>query len=166
MIDVAFKRNSFNLENYQHKPDIMMPENSGININTQGDVTALSSCDLSNGESIVNLSTISTNVTTAVDRLPASPPPEQEGIRELLERLQKMIEADENLKPENKAQALEQVKALAEASKNPLNEGNKNTANSAMKILTGMIEEVPKAVNYIEACDTFLPQISTIFGLG
>ncbi|MFB2969876.1 hypothetical protein ACE1CD_12950 [Aerosakkonema sp. BLCC-F183] len=143
-----------------------MPEISGISINTQNDVTGVANRDLGNEEELINLGKISSDATNAIDELPASPPPEQEGSRELLERLEKMIEADENLKPQNKATALEQVKALAEAANNPEVEEKKNTARSAIGMLRGMMAEVPKANNFSEACNTLLPHIATIFGLG
>ena len=115
---------------------------------------------------LVDLDKISAEVTNTVNDLPASPPPDQEGIRELVERLQKMIEGDENLKAEDKAEALKQVQALAEASKNPLVEENKSIAESAMMRLRGKVEEVPEATNFSQACNGLLPQINTIFGLG
>lgn len=144
-----------------------MTEISGININTQGDISAVvAGGNISDRHGENNLEDITDKATNAINQLPASPPPEQEGIREVLDRLEQMIEADENLKAENKAEALEQVKVLAEASKNPEFEENRNTAESAIQRLRGMIAEVPKANNFSEACDTQLPQIESIFGLG
>ncbi|MFB2981880.1 pentapeptide repeat-containing protein [Microseira sp. BLCC-F43] len=62
---------------------------------------------------------ISGTVTNTINQLPESPEPDQPGIKELLTELQAAIEAETNLSDEDKAEALEQVKALAEAGKNP-----------------------------------------------
>lgn len=143
-----------------------MPENRGININTSGDITSKNDPDINHQKETVNLEKISDNVSNTINELPASPVPDQQGIKELLVRLQKMIEGDENLKPENKVEALEQVGILAKVGKNPQIEENQRTAESAIRMLRGIKEEVPKATNFTEACQNILPQLSTIFGLG
>jgi hypothetical protein len=113
----------------------------------------------------MNPNTISDEVNNSINELPASPPPEQEGIRELLEGLQRRIEGDENLPPESEAEALNQVKALVLAAKNAGIEEHRSMAFSAMQRLRGIGKEAPKANNFQEACEEILPQISTVFGL-
>ncbi|WP_413258781.1 hypothetical protein [Floridanema fluviatile] len=113
----------------------------------------------------LNLNKISNKVKNSISELPASPPPEQEGIRELLEHLQRRIEGDENLPTANKAEALSQVQALVEAAKNAGIEEHRSIAFSALQRLKGIVKEAPKANNFKEACENILPQIATVFGL-
>ncbi|MFB2897494.1 hypothetical protein ACE1CI_31640 [Aerosakkonemataceae cyanobacterium BLCC-F50] len=113
----------------------------------------------------MNLKTVSDEVKNSINELPASPPPEQEGIRELLEQLQRRIESDENLPPENEVEALNQLQALVLAAKNAGIEENRSMAFSALQRLKGLVKEAPKAHNFKEACENILPQISTVFGL-
>ncbi|MBE9228092.1 hypothetical protein IQ264_21970 [Phormidium sp. LEGE 05292] len=113
----------------------------------------------------MNPDTIRDTVKDLINELPASPPPEQEGIRELLEQLQRRIEADENLPTESEAEALSQIKVLVEAAKNAGIEEHRSIAFSALQRLRGIVKEAPKAHNFQEACEEILPQISTVFGL-
>ena len=112
------------------------------------------------------LSEISGNVTNAVNQLPDSPEPDKPGIKELLTQLQTAIEADTNLTQEDKAEALEQLKALAEAGKNPQEGAMQKTAKTAMKILKGTITSLPSAATLVEACNKLLPAIASLLGLG
>ncbi|NMF63510.1 pentapeptide repeat-containing protein [Brasilonema octagenarum] len=109
---------------------------------------------------------ISGTVTNTINQLPESPEPETPGIKELLTQLQEAIEADTNLTEEDKAEALEQVKALAEAGKNPQEGAMQKGAKTAMKILKGTVAGLPSAATLVEACSKLLPLISKFLGLG
>jgi hypothetical protein len=114
----------------------------------------------------LNLGDISGTVTNTINDLPASPEPEKPGIKELLTQLQAAIQADTNLPPEDKAEALEQVKALAEAGKSPQEGTMQKAAKTAMKILKGTIASLPSATKLVEDCSNLLPLISHFLGLG
>ena len=114
----------------------------------------------------INLGEISGTVTNTINELPKSSEPEKPGIKELLTQLQTTIEADKNLSEEDKAEALEQVKALAEAGKNPKEGAMQKSAKTAMKILKGTISSLPSAATLVEACGKLLPLISGFLGLG
>ncbi|NEU72579.1 hypothetical protein PI95_008360 [Hassallia byssoidea VB512170] len=114
----------------------------------------------------LNLGEISGTVTNTINELPKSDEPEKPGIKELLTQLQTAIEADTNLSEEDKAEALEQVKALAEAGKNPQEGAMQKAAKTAMKILKGTISGLPSAATLVEACGKLLPLISNFLGLG
>ncbi|MBD2607854.1 pentapeptide repeat-containing protein [Scytonema hofmannii FACHB-248] len=114
----------------------------------------------------LNLGEISGTVTNTINELPKSDEPEKPGIKELLTQLQTAIEADTNLSEEDKAEALEQVKALAEAGKNPQEGAMQKSAKTAMKILKGTISGLPSAATLVEACGKLLPLISGFLGLG
>lgn len=114
----------------------------------------------------LNLGEISGTVTNTINQLPDSPQPNQPGIKELLNELQKSVEAEPELKPEDKAEALEQVKVLAEAGLNPQEGRMKKLAGTAIKILRGTIASLPSAASLVEACNKLLPMITKLLGLG
>ena len=114
----------------------------------------------------LNLGDISGTVTNTINELPASPEPDKPGIKELLTELQAAIEADTNLPQEDKAEALEQVKALAEAGKSPQEGAMQKAAKTAIKILKGTISSLPSATKLVEQCSNLLPLISNFLGLG
>ncbi|MEH1897922.1 MAG: pentapeptide repeat-containing protein [Nostoc sp.] len=114
----------------------------------------------------LNLGDISGTVTNTINELAASPEADKPGIKELLTQLQAAIEADTNLSKEDKAEALEQVKALAEAGKSPQEGAMQKAAKTAIKILKGTISSLPSATKLVEQCSNLLPLISTFLGLG
>ncbi|MEH2441134.1 pentapeptide repeat-containing protein [Nostoc sp.] len=114
----------------------------------------------------LNLGDISGTVTNTINELPASPEPDKPGIKELLTQLQAAIEADTNLSKEDKAEALEQVKALAEAGKSPQEGAMQKAAKTAIKILKGTISSLPSATKLVEQCSNLLPLISNFLSLG
>ena len=114
----------------------------------------------------LNLGDISGTVTNTINELPKSPEPQKPGIKELLTQLQAAIEAEKDLSQEDKAEALEQVKTLAEAGKNPQEGAKQKEAKTAMKILKGTIAGLPVAATLVEACSKLLPLISKFLGLG
>jgi uncharacterized protein YjbI with pentapeptide repeats len=112
----------------------------------------------------LNLGDISGTVTNTINELPSSSEPDKPGIKELLAQLQTAIEAEENLPPEDKAEALEQVKALAEAGKNPQEGAMQKAAKTAIKILKGTVASLPDATKLVEECGKLLPLISQLLG--
>jgi uncharacterized protein YjbI with pentapeptide repeats len=112
----------------------------------------------------LNLGDISGTVTNTINELPSAES-EKPGIKELLTQLQAAIEAEKDLPEEDKAEALEQVKTLAEAGKNPQEGEKQKEAKTAMKILKGTIAGLPTAATLVEACSKLLPLISKFLGL-
>ncbi len=108
----------------------------------------------------------SSDVSNALNQLPDSPEPEQPGIKELLTRLQAAIDADTDLTPEDKAEALEQVILLVEAGQNPTEERRQKYARTAIKILKGTVADLPTTNHLVEECNQVLPAIARTFGLG
>ncbi|WP_315786797.1 pentapeptide repeat-containing protein [Fischerella sp. JS2] len=113
-----------------------------------------------------NLGDISGTVTNTINELPASPEPDKPGIKELLTKLQEAIEADANLSEEDKAEALEQVKTLAEVGQNPQEAGKQKTGKKAITMLKGLVSGLPATATLVEACSKLLPLISKLLGLG
>ncbi len=116
--------------------------------------------------STLNLGEISGTVTTTINQLPDSSQANQAGIKELLTQLQTAIEAENDLPQEDKAEALEQVKVLAEAGKNPQEGTMQKMGKTAIKILKGTAAGLPSAAKLVEECNKLLPLISKLLGLG
>ncbi|MDM9385658.1 hypothetical protein QUB80_33930 [Chlorogloeopsis sp. ULAP01] len=148
-IQTALQQPKFNIQGDTNVSDI-----SGINI--QG----------SSGSSVANLGTISGNVSIALNQLPDATDAEKPGIKELLSQLQQEITQSSYLPEENKAEALEQVKALAEAGKNPQESTQQKTAKTAITMLKGIFSGLPAVATLVEAANKLLPAISKLFGLG
>ena len=79
---------------------------------TGGTVTA-------SGAGALSLGDISGTVANTINQLSDSAKPDEPGIKELLTQLQTAIEAETDLSDDDKAEALEQVKTLAEVGKIP-----------------------------------------------
>ena len=109
--------------------------------------------------------TISGTVAEAIHQLPVSPEPDKPGIKELLTELQAAIEAETNLTAEDQAEALEQVKALAEAGKNPQEGTMQKAAKTSIKILKGTVASLPVAATLYEASQKLLPAIAQLLSL-
>lgn len=85
------------------------------------------------------------NVSFAINELPSSSEADKPGIKELLTQLQVAIEADPNLSKDDRNDALEQVKELAEAAQNPNDAEMKNKAKKADRMLGRIMKSVPQA---------------------
>lgn len=83
----------------------------------------------------------------------------------LLSQLQQVIETESALTVEDKVDALEQVRVLAEASKNPQEPVTQKLARNAIKILRGTAAMLPTATDFLNACTKLLPSISQLLGL-
>ncbi|MHC5759988.1 pentapeptide repeat-containing protein [Nostoc sp.] len=139
------------------------------NINAGGNV------DASRGErftvggditgSTINLGEISGSVSNVLNQLPSSPEPTQPGIKELLIQLQQAVDEDTDLAPEDKADLLEHVKALAEAGQTPDQEKKKGLVRKARINFDGILKSLPSTANIIESCSKLLPLIIKALGL-
>ena len=104
------------------------------------------------------------DVSAIINELPSSSEPDKPGIKELLTQLEAEIKADPNLSGEDREDALEQVKDLAEAAKNPNDAEMKNKAKKADRMLGRIISAVPQATKLLELCNNLLPLITKVFG--
>ena len=131
-------------------------ESKAMNPTNSNNITAR---DIS--QSTLN-SDISGIVTNTINQLPASPQSDKPGIKELLTELQTAIEAETDLSDDDKAEALEQVKALAEVGQNPQESTMQKAGKTAMTILKGTIASLPSAATLVEACSKLLPAIASL----
>ncbi|MEH1838020.1 MAG: pentapeptide repeat-containing protein [Nostoc sp.] len=156
MVDTALKQPKFYTQG-----DTNMSNISGINIEGSSNVSGIAG-----NNSVANLGTISGNVSIALTQLPDSPDAEKPGIKELLSQLQDAIIQSTYLPEEEKAEALEQVKTLAEAGKNPQESTKQKTAKTAITMLKGIFTGLPAVASLVEAGNKLLPAIAKLFGLG
>lgn len=121
--------------------------------------------DFNASGSVLNLGDISGAVTNTINQLPTSYHAGQPGIKELLTQLQEAISAESTLSDDDRAEALEQVKTLAEAGQDPSDGAMQKRAKGATTMLKGIAAGLPDAAKLVEACGKLLPVISSIFGL-
>ena len=114
------------------------------------------------GAGALSLGDISGTVANTINQLSDSAKPDEPGIKELLTELQTAIEAETDLSDDDKAEALEQVKALAEVGQNPQESTMQKAGKTAMKILKGTIASLPSAATLVEACSKLLPAIASL----
>ena len=133
-----------------------MSGSSSKNINVGKDATG----------STLNIGEISGIVTNTINQLPASPQSDQAGIKELLTELQTAIEAETHFSnDDDKGEALEQVKTLAEVGKNPQESTMKKAGKTAMTMLKGILAGLPSAATLVEAGSKLLPAIANLLFL-
>ena len=162
LLENALQQPKFYVETYQNQGEFIMSQSKGnVNISgVQGNVSGIAAAGENQTMTGVALGAISGSVTNTINQLPASPDPENPGIKELLAQLQAAIEAESELPDEDKAEALEQVKTLAEAGQKPEDNVLQKAAKTSMKILKGTVASLPDAAKLAEACVKLLPIIS------
>lgn len=109
---------------------------------------------------------ISGTVTTTINQLQQTREPNAIQLMELLRQLQQAIETEPSLSVEDKADALEQVKVLAEAGQKPGESTTQKVARNAIKILRGTAAVLPPAAEMLKACNTLLPTVARLLGFG
>jgi len=129
-----------------------------------GSVSGIVGGDIRGVIGVVNLGEISGDVSNAIGCLPDSQD-DKPGLKERLTELKEVIESETALSPEDKVEALEQVKALAEAGKKPEDGVLKKTAKTAVKILRGTVANLPDTAKLAEACSKLLPIIISLLAL-
>ncbi|OUC12627.1 MAG: hypothetical protein B0A82_21355 [Alkalinema sp. CACIAM 70d] len=167
MVVTAIGSNKFYIETYHHQGELIMSQSKGsVNISgVQGNVSGIAAAGKDQIMTGVAIGAISGSVTNTINQLPESPDPDNPGIKELLLQLKEAIEAETTLSDEDKAEALEQVKTLAEAGQKTEDGILQKSAKTAMKILKGTVASLPDAANLAEACAKLLPMISGLLML-
>lgn len=144
----------FYVEKYYNEGGIMS-ENHSVNIHaTSGSNVVYAGNDISG------------TVTTAINQLQQTHEPDAMQLMELLRQLQQVIEMEPALNVEDKADALEQVKVLAESGQKPGENAMQKVSRNAIKILRGTAATLPPAAELLKTCNTLLPTIAQLLGLG
>ncbi len=162
MIQTALYQPTFNVETVQGD---FMPENSGINISAGGSVGDISGLVGGDVSGVVNLGTISGNVTNAINQLPETSNPDQPDLKQLLMQLQEAIETDADLPDIDKADLLEQVQNLAEAKQTEEPAQKEGLARKARKMFEATLKSLPDTAKIVEASSKLLPLILKALGL-
>ena len=146
--------------------ELVVTENNGINITSGGgsigDISGLVGGDVSG---VVNLGTISGNVTNTINQLPDASEPDQPNLKELLTQLQQAIENDSDLSDPDKADLLEQVQVLAEAKQTEEPAKKEGLARKARKMFDATLSSLPQTASIVEACSKLLPMVLKALGL-
>ncbi|ACK64835.1 pentapeptide repeat protein [Rippkaea orientalis PCC 8801] len=152
MVNSAIQGKKFYVETYYQMGDTVS-EKSSINF-TARDISG-----------VVNLGSISGNVTNTINQLPESTDPNQPSLKELLTKLQAAIESETELPDKNKALALDQVKTLAELGQKPEDSALQKAAQLAIMALKGITSGLSETTKLVVECTKLLPAISTLLAL-
>jgi uncharacterized protein YjbI with pentapeptide repeats len=166
MVITALSSQRFYAETYYNLGETMSDHRGNIQISdVQGNVSGIAAAGQDQTMMGVAIGQISGEVTTSIQQLQESNPLDTAPLVDLLQQLQRMIEMEGALTSEDKAEALEQVKALAEAGQKPTEGAMKRVANTAIKILKGTVASLPSAAELVEACNKLLPLIAKLLYL-
>lgn len=146
------------------KGDLVMSQSKGnVNISgTSGNISGVAAAGENQTMTGVAIGAISGAVTNTINQLPETPQSDQPNLKELLTQLQKAIETEAELPNEDKAEALEQVKTLAEAGQKPEDSAMQKAAKTAMKILKGTTAGLSETTKLVLECSKLLPAIAAL----
>lgn len=158
-VNTYIQGDQHNVQGNQH----MSQSQGNVSINTsggnvQGVATASSTGDLT--LTGVALGDIHGEVTIAINQLSEDTTNETFSLKALLTQLQTLIEVETELNNEDKLEALEQVKMIANAGAKPDDSKLQRAANTALKILRGTIATLPEATKLVQGCTELLPEIT------
>ena len=114
--------------------------------------------------SAVNFGEIIGDVTNTINQIAADASPENAQLKALLQELTQAIEIDSHLDEEEKAEAANQVKKIAQASQNPDDAGLQKKAQRAVNFLETIAKALEPASKLAQACQKALPIILGILG--
>ncbi len=140
-------------------------EKSSINIQPGGNIGDISGLVGGDVSGVVNLGEISGNVANTINQLPDSAGTAEPSLKELLIQLQAAIESESELAPEDKAEALAEVKVLAEAGQKTADNVIQKAAKRSITFLKGTVSNLPDAAKLAGACATLLPLITKLLRL-
>lgn len=168
MLETAIQQPKFYVETYQHQGEFVMSQSKGnINISgsIQGNISGLAAAGDTQSITGSALGVISGTVTQTIHQLPSPSDPDTPNLKTLLQQLQTLIETEETLSDEDKVEALEQVKTLAEAGQHPQDGPLQKAAKTALKILKGTAASLPDATQFVQQVTTLLPAIAGLMAL-
>jgi uncharacterized protein YjbI with pentapeptide repeats len=164
LLDNALHQPRFYVETYQNQGEFIMSQSKGnVNIsNVQGNVSGVAAAGENQTMTGVAIGAISGTVTNTISHLPDTLDPTEPGIKELLLQLQALIEAETELPNEDKVEALEQVKILAEVGGKPEDSNLQKAGKTAIKILKGTFSGLSETTKLVSECAKLLPAISAL----
>ena len=114
--------------------------------------------------SAVNFGEIIGDVTNTINQIAADASPENAQLKALLQELTQAIEIDSHLDEEEKAEAANQVKKIAQASQNPDDAGLQKKAQRAVNFLETIAKALEPASKLAQASQKALPIILKTLG--
>lgn len=121
--------------------------------------------DLTASGAALNLGEISDTVANTINQISESSQSEQPSVKQLLQQLHQLFTEDDNLTEEDKAEALEQIQVLAEASQKPDESTMRKAAKTALKVLRGTMSALPPTLAIVKVCQELLPKVAECLGL-
>ena len=168
LLENAISQPKFYVETYQNQGEFIMTQQNKGNVNisgVQGNVSGVAAAGENQTMTGVALGAISGNVTNTISQLPDTTDPNEPSLKELLTQLQALIESESELNEEDKVEALEQVKVLAESGQKLEDSTLQKLAKTAVKILKGTIASLPDVTKLVESGAKLLPYITKLLGL-
>ena len=116
-------------------------------------------------QSVVNLRDIIGDVNHTINQIPADTSPQNQELKTLLQELTEAIQIEATLDDEEKAEAANQVKKIAQASQNPDDSAIQTKAKKAVNLLETIAKGLEPASKLFKACQKILPLIMGFLGL-
>ena len=117
-----------------------------------------------NNSGVLNLGEIVGDVNNTINQIPESQDSQNQELKTLLQELTTAIANENTLDDDEKAEAANQVKKIAEASQDPENESLQNKAKRAVSFLEIIAKGLEPASKLAKACQTALPIIISFLG--
>lgn len=162
MVTSAIENNRFYVETYYNLGDTVADKHSP-QFSAGGDINYVGG-DIRDVKGVVSLGAIQGDVSNTIGQIPGDSA-ESASLKELLTQLQEAIAAETSLADDDKAEALGQLKTLAEAAQAPADGPLQKAAKTAMKILKGTAAGLPDTAKLVEEFNKLLPAIATLVGL-
>jgi hypothetical protein len=143
-----------NIQSNVERSQMIHDSSQNVNIGNNTTVTG----------STINLGTINASVTNTINQLPADDS-NQVNPKDLLTQLQTAINSDESLPDDDKADLLEQVQNLAEATQTEELAKKEGIVRKAKKIFDATLKNLPDTAKIVEACSKLLPLILKALGV-
>jgi len=116
-------------------------------------------------QSVVNLRDIIGDVNHTINQIPDDNSPQNQELKPLLQELTDAIQIEATLDDEEKAEAANQVKKIAQASQNPDDSALQTKAKKAVNLLETIAQGLEPASKLFKACQKVLPLILGLLGL-
>lgn len=104
------------------------------------------------------------NVTNIINQIPESPDSKNSELKALLQQLLEAINSENELDEDEKAEATNHLKKIAEASQKPDDVGLQKKATRAVNLLETLAKGLEPASKLFKACQLVLPKIITFLG--
>lgn len=118
-----------------------------------------------NNSGVLNLGEIIGDVNNTINQIPESQDSKNKELKTLLQELNTAIETENSLDNDEKVEAANQVKKIAEASQEPENESLQIKAKRAVSVLEIIAKGLEPASKLAKACQKTLPIIINFLGL-